>query len=455
MIEGNEHLRLDAFVSLASALERADEMHEARTAVVAAIDLARGLGDWPSVGAAAAALNHASIWPNQPYPAVDHELIALLEDALRTMPEVDSPERVLTLGALGTELMHSADASRRDSASLDAVAMALRLGDPGLVAKALHARTFSLKQPMAVEERKRVALELGALACEHDLGADVTLLAELQIALADLALGDIPAVAARLPRCIALLDLPVGLALRSQLGFFRVLVEVIRGRYGEAIDRASEVHELFRRTRPAEAEVFAFAQRLTIGHDLGALTEADLQAANSESAIGFALALQLYSAIVLFDLGRHDEASARIPYRRGAVPDRPLDYVTVFIDVAAAHVAAELGDAAAVPALLERLEPMAGRWANAGTGAGSLGLVDLAIARLHETAGDEGAAREWFATAVDRHERIGAPAWLARSLLHQGLFLGPDGAASLDRAAALADTYGLPIVADQVARARA
>ena len=80
MIKGNERLRLDALVSLASALERADEMGEARTAVVAAIDLARGLGDWPSVGAAAAALNHASIWPNQPYPAVDHELIALLEE---------------------------------------------------------------------------------------------------------------------------------------------------------------------------------------------------------------------------------------------------------------------------------------------------------------------------------------------------------------------------------------
>ena len=94
------------------------------------------------MGAAAAALNDASIWPNQPYPAVDHELIALLEDALRTMPEVDSPERVLMLGALGTELMHSVDAACRDRASLDAITMALRVGDPELVAKALHARTF-------------------------------------------------------------------------------------------------------------------------------------------------------------------------------------------------------------------------------------------------------------------------------------------------------------------------
>ncbi len=36
---------------------------------------------------------------------------------------------------------------------------------------------------------------------------------------------------------------------------------------------------------------------------------------------------------------------------------------------------------------------MAGRWANGGTGAGSLGLVDLAIARLHATAGNDAAAR--------------------------------------------------------------
>ena len=173
-----------------------------------------------------------------------------------------------------------------------------------------------------------------------------------------------------------------------------MLVEVIRGRYGEAVDARAEVHELFRRTRPVEAEVFAFAQRLTIGHDLGGLREDDLLAPTTEGAIGFALALQLYSAILLFDLDRRDEAIARIPHRRGEVPDRPSDYVTVFIDVAAAHVAAEVGDLAAVPALLDRLAPMAGRWANGGTGAGSLGLVDLAIARLHATAGNVEQARE-------------------------------------------------------------
>ena len=400
--------RLDALVSLASACERADEMREARGAVVTATDLALGLGDWQSVGAAAGALNHASIWPNQPYPAVDHELVALLETALDAMPTEDRPERVLTLGALGTELMHTADGARRDKVSLEAVDAARRLGDPALLAKALHARTFSLKQPESVPERKQVAVEIAALADEHGLGADVALLGELQIALADLALGDINAVAARLPTCISLLDHPVGLALRSQVGYFRALVEVIRGRYGEAVARAAEVHELFRRTRPVEAEVFAFAQRLTIGHDLGGLREDDLLAPTTEGAIGFALALQLYSAILLFDLDRRDEAIARIPHRRGEVPDRPSDYVTVFIDVAAADVAAEVGDLVAVPVLLDRLAPMAGRWANGGTGAGSLGLVDLAIARLHATAGNGEQARSWFARSVDAHRARGS-----------------------------------------------
>ncbi len=426
--------RVEALVALAHAYERADEMRDARVAVVTAIDLARGLEDWRSVGVAAAALNHASIWPNQPYPAVDLELVALLEDALAAMPTVDAPERVFTLGALGTELMHSVDGAHRSKVSTEAVDIARRLGDPALLAKALHARTFSLKQPDAVPERKEVAVEIAALAEDDDLGADIALLGELQVALADLALGDLPAVAERLPRCVALLDQPVGLALRSQVGYFRALVEVMRGRYGEAIARAGEVHELFRRTRPAEAEVFSFAQRLTIGHDLGDLSEDDLLAPTRPGAIGFALALQLYSAVILFDLDRRDEATARVPYRRGELPERPLDYVTVFIDAAAAHVAAEIGDAAAVPALLERLSPMAGRWANAGTGAGSLGLVDLAIARLHATAGADEDARAWFARAVENHERIGAPAWLARSLLHQGVFLGADGGDALDRA---------------------
>ena len=180
--------------------------------------------------------------------------------------------------------------------------------------------------------------------------------------------------------------------------------------------------------------MFAFAQRLTIGHDLGGLREDDLLAPTTEGAIGFALALQLYSAILLFDLDRRDEAMARIPHRRGEVPDRPSDYVTVFIDVAAAHVAAEVGDLAAVPVLLDRLAPMAGRWANGGTGAGSLGLVDLAIARLHTTAGNVEQARSCVPRSVSARDRVGAPAWLARSLLHQGVFLGVDGAAALDRA---------------------
>jgi hypothetical protein len=142
------------------------------------------------------------------------------------------------------------------------------------------------------------------------------------------------------------------------------------------------------------------------------------------------------------------------------LPDRPLDYQTIFIDVAAATVAVELRDLDAAAGLLARLAPWAGRWANAGTAAGSLGLVELALGRLHAVLGHDDDARRWFAAAVAGHEQAGSPAWLARSLLHQGRYLrsqGDDVAAqrAFLRAAGIAEEYALVIVARQVAEARA
>jgi tetratricopeptide (TPR) repeat protein len=304
-----------------------------------------------------------------------------------------------------------------------------------------------------------VAAEMATAAERHRLGDDLILLAHLQIAMTDYGLGDFAAVEDRLPRCLGMLDRPVGQALRSQVSFFRALFEIQRGRYGAGVDHAAQAYEMFRRSRPAEAEVFRLAQLLMIGHDVGGLTDSLIDAVpTTPGPVGFALALQLYVAVILFDLGRRDDAIRRLPLRRGELPDRPLDYVTVFIDVAAAIAAVETDDVVAAGGLLERLRPWAGRWAAAGTAAGSLGLVDLTLARVHATLGHDKEATLWFTRAVEGHERVGAPAWLARSLLHQGRFRrqrGDDEAAlaSLERAAALADAFSLPVVARQVAAA--
>ncbi len=452
--------RLRAMVELARAHQQAGEVRAAQQAVVAAVEVARSLGDVAATGTAVAVLNHPSIYPNQPYGVVDLRLVAVLDGVLAALPADDSAARVLVLAALATELSHSSDTERRDRATNEAIDIARRLGDPAVLAGALHARTFALKRPAAVPVRRRVALELLALAEQAALGDDLVLVAQLQVTQADFALGDFDAVQARLPRCLGLGDRPVGQALRGQLAFFRALFELARGRYSEAVRHAEEAFEVFRRGRGDEAGFYRLAQRLTIGHDLGGLDDGLIDAVLAGADVtGFALAIRLYVAVILFDLGRPDDAVRQLPYPQGTVPDRPLDYVTVFIDVAAAIVAAETGDAVAAAVLLDRITPWAGRWASAGTAAGSLGLVDLAIARLHATVGDTARARPAFAAAVAGHERVGSPAWLARSLLHQGRFLraaGDEAAAlaAFTRAAALADAFALPIVARQIVTAR-
>ena len=99
---------------------------------------------------------------------------------------------------------------------------------------------------------------------------------------------------------------------------------------------------------------------------------------------------------------------------------------------------------------------MSGRWAAGGSAALSLGLVDLTLARLVDVLGDRDQAESLFAVAVAGHERVGAPAWLARSLLYQGRFWIDtdrvvDGLAALERAGAIAAAYGLAPIAAQVA----
>lgn len=104
--------------------------------------------------------------------------------------------------------------------------------------------------------------------------------------------------------------------------------------------------------------------------------------------------------------------------------------------------------------LVERLAPFSGRWSVAGTSSGSMGLVDLALARGCALLGHRDRAADLFEAAVAGHERMRTPAWLARTLVHQGRFLCGTGSASdaergraaLERAGELADRHGLVYV---------
>lgn len=453
-------VRLDALIAAARAHERADQMSEAQQLVITALDLGRIDDDPALVERAVSVLNHVSIYPNQAYGEINTVLIALLAHCLQALPAASTTARATVLSALATELFHSDDVEWRDRVSGEALAIARHAGAPAVLARVLHARTFALKAPTTTQARRAAAVELAELASSHSLGDDIRLMAQHHIVLADCSLGDLVASNDRMTSYLGMLDRPVNQALRSQIGFFRSLIGMMQGRYAESATHFEAAFDLFRRSRPTEAESYRLGRILTVGHDLGGIPEHCLDMARVDEVDGYRLAWTLYTSVILFELQRPEEARARLPYGAGTVPARPEDYTTVFIDTAAAIIAAETNDQLAAEQLLMRLEPMAGRWAAGGSAALSLGLVDLALARLYATIGDEQRAETWFASAVARHQRNATPSWLARSLLHQARFwLSTNGdataaAAVLDRAATIASTFGLAPVAAQIERAR-
>src|SRR5262249_8194434 len=96
---------------------------------------------------------------------VDQPLVTLLEDTLRVLGEMDSPERARLLARLALELSYAGTATtRRGTLSQHAVAMARRVGDPRALAAALHTRLLDLWGPGALQERLDTTTEILQLA---------------------------------------------------------------------------------------------------------------------------------------------------------------------------------------------------------------------------------------------------------------------------------------------------
>ena len=118
---------------------------------------------------------------------------------------------------------------------------------------------------------------------------------------------------------------------------------------------------------------------------------------------------------------------------------------------AALNVRVELGDRAGADVVAAALEPFPHRWSGAGTTPLSMGPTDLALARYAAFIGDHDTATARFADATASTTDVGAVAWLARGLVHEGIFLldigrRADGDDALRRAGELADRHALPYV---------
>jgi DNA-binding SARP family transcriptional activator len=453
--------RIEILIEVAVTALRADLCDEAHRAVLEAIALGESIGDADAMGRAAAVLDHPNLWPKQGYGVVEHEVVAALERTLDRLSVDPTPLRARVLSSLAYELAYAPGADRVDEVGAAAERIARDSGDTDLLVRALIARHHAQWHPDGLDERRRMASEVLSLATTHPVPADAQLVATFQLAVVEVESGDLAAAEALLDRCWQLVDRAGGLGHRTQLQYFGAMLCTARGRYEEAAIVGRTGLELYRRTRRYDVDLISLGLDLSIAIDRGELDEV------LSRAIGSGLDpqhyLRLFTESVAFafvEQGQPDAARGALVMLEG-LPDCPLDWTWLLVHTAALHVRVSLGMVDEAAEVAAKLEPYAGRLSVGGSGPVALGLTDLALARAAALAGDDERARSLFEAAVAGHDRLEMPAWLARSLLHQGRYLlgtgdpvdVTPGRQALDRARSICAEVGLPYVAAQVADA--
>jgi DNA-binding SARP family transcriptional activator len=457
---GDRAARADALLELAMACQRADLLSQAETAILAAVELAEAADDVDAMGRAAARLNNTlSLWPERAYREIHPAVIAALERVLARLADHEGPVRAMVMGSLATELAYADERARGIELAGRAVDEARASGDPNALVRCLlnAYRSSFVGDSLAV--RRDLIEEAVAVVETMDGAHGLGVISWFAKAVVELQSADVEACEAALRRADEHARFTSHVAPRSQLGFFRTLLAQVHARHDVVRREAADAYDLYRRGRQWQADAIMLGVELSLRHDLGGANElTDLL----ESVLGspYDLLAREFGAMVLLDNGWPDDAT-RLLGPRGSVPEPRDDYTAPLIFVSAAHVRVEVGDVWAAEALLPKIQPFAGQVIANSSATPFVGMADLAIARVEELLGHEDLAREAYAAAVAGHERLGAPAWLARSLFHQSQLLrrSPHEAdayaaeAARQRAASIADAFDLAPLARRIAGA--
>ncbi len=160
---GDHRLRTDVHI-LRSRVGRAlGDRTVARAAADQAAAEARAAGDGCLLADAALNAGLSASGTGYDIDGADVTLVALLEEALAALPPGEDGHRVRLLSVLSATLA-TEDRARAEAASAEAVEIAERVGDPGLLAAARLARRMGLWRRDMLEERTREAEQALELA---------------------------------------------------------------------------------------------------------------------------------------------------------------------------------------------------------------------------------------------------------------------------------------------------
>ena len=408
----DERARCELTLALGTAQQRAG-LPQARETHAQALAAAHKLAD-PEL-LARAALGIAGQWTV--LGDVRADVVAVLEEALEVIGDEETPLRARVLARLAFESYYARDESRRLELSGQAVSLARRTGDLATLAVCLDARHYALWRPETVDERLAVAAELSSTAQrvgdrELELeGAGWSVVDLLEV-------GDMVAVDEQIELASRLAEDAGQPLYLWWTAVFRAMRAQLAGDFLRAEALALTALEIGRRGQ-AENAVHYFAQQIFLNRRAqGRLAEVEDGVRNLIERYPAIPAWRGVLALALVETGR--TAEAREVYEdcmAGGIAALPRDANWLIAATLLAEVCGALGDVPRAPVLYEALEPYARRNVVVGRAATCNGSASRLLGILAGTMGDLVAARGHFSDALAMHERMGAPAWTAYTLV--------------------------------------
>jgi class 3 adenylate cyclase len=448
--------RLELLIGRGEAQRRAGDPGY-RDTLLDAAQLAQRLGDVKALARAALSNTQGHIWTAA--FAVDADRIQALEAAIAAVGEDDPPVRARLLATLGLELAWEPDASRRLALSSDALDIARSIGDPDTLAHVLLARDYTITGPDNAAERFAATTEL--LGIGEQTGNPVITSRALSLRFkAAMELADVAEAERSLARNQVLVA-ELGQAALTWATLHHQATLRILHLDGDAEAAITAAHEFGKPI--GQQPIFWMTHWASLRLHQGRVAEMvewwREGAERSQSPMMKALAAhfgaetgQMAAAAEVFD------GLAKTGF---AHPTHNVAWLVFFSECA--WLCALLGRVDCVPRLRSALEPYADQLVLGAFAAWVGGPVSLFLGMLAATAGDWSDAEACFAAATDTQQRIGAPAWLARTRLEWARMLLARGESNdaerahdlLGQALASASELGLAKIEQEATELRA
>lgn len=381
----------------------------ARQALLDAADEAERHGDVDTI-VSAALLNSRGFFSAA--GQTDLERVDRLERAIAAVGDADTAQRSRLLANLATELTFAAGAEqRRAELSTQSIAIAERLGDPAVLAHALHGRISSLWNAEGLAERLGLCDRLRALAADSNLSQWKFNAAQAQFQ-ASIEAGDM----ATVDLCLdEMLDMSTQFrqpVLESYVRLREGTRRMIAGELDEAERLANECFELGKRSDQPDAMAFYVGQLTALRYHQGRMDEMAAMLPQIAENAGLPSA-RAATALMFCEIGEPDKAR---PIYEGVADegdDLLVDLSWLLTNAMLAEVCWQLGDVPRAQALHDRLSPYREQFVDNATI--WLGSTQRVLGLLESLLGRDGDADVSLQAALHAHDELLAPAMAART----------------------------------------